>query len=156
MIKEIENSNGNICCFFGHRNLFATCIPTLEEEIKKLIVNYGVNEFYVGGYGDFDRLAAKTVNYIKKEYKNIKLFLIPAYFSTLENHKEYIYSTYDGTVFPDDVESVPQRFAITKRNQWMVNQCDYIIAYVKHYGSAETALKYAKRKNKNIINLALI
>lgn len=148
--KEINN----ICCFFGHRNIYNTYIPKLKEEIENLIINYNVNEFYVGGYGDFDNLAVKTINDIKKNYSNIKLFLVSAYFSTLEKNKEYILSTYDEIIFPEGLENIPQRFAIIKRNRYMVDNCKYIIAYVKYHGGAETALNYAKKKKRIIINLA--
>jgi len=44
--------------------------------------------------------------------------------------------------------------AITKRNRFMVEQCDLVIAWVNHEGGgAYDALKYAKKLHKDIINL---
>ena len=61
---------------------------------------------------------------------------------------------YDSTVYPP-LENIPQKFAISKRNEWMINQADLIIAYVSHtYGGAYRSLEYARRKKKSIINLA--
>lgn len=61
------------------------------------------------------------------------------------------------TIFPEGLELVPRRFAITHRNRWMVDQADYVVAYVDHnYGGAAQTLKYAKGKGtKQILNLAL-
>jgi len=59
------------------------------------------------------------------------------------------------TLFPDGLEFVPKKFAISHRNRWIVDESDYIIVYVlTDYNGAYEALKYAKRKKKNIVNLA--
>ena len=63
------------------------------------------------------------------------------------------YGLYDSSIYPP-IETVPPKFAITKRNEWMVSNADLIIAFVKHkYGGAYKTLTWAKRKNKKIINL---
>ena len=36
------------------------------------------------------------------------------------------------TIYPEGLEYTPRRFAISKRTQWMVQQSDYVIAYVEH------------------------
>ena len=44
--------------------------------------------------------------------------------------------------------------AISKRNEWMVDRADLIIAYIEHdYGGAYKTIRYAQRKNKSIIYL---
>lgn len=59
---------------------------------------------------------------------------------------------YDETVYPP-LESVPKRFAISRRNEWMVQECDTIVAYVTHgWGGAAKTLEYARRKKKRIIS----
>ena len=58
---------------------------------------------------------------------------------------------YDGTVYPP-LESVPRRFAISRRNEWMVQESDTVVAYVTHgWGGAAKTLDYARRKNRRII-----
>lgn len=44
---------------------------------------------------------------IKKKQEDIKLILILAYLSTLENNKFYIKSQYDETIDPEGLESIP-------------------------------------------------
>ena len=52
------------------------------------------------------------------------------------------------------LEFVPKRFAIVKRNEWMMTNADIVIAYVnRNYGGAYKSLQAAKRKKKKIINI---
>ena len=47
-----------------------------------------------------------------------------------------------------------RRYAISKRNQWMVDKSDLVIAHVDHdWGGAAKTLEYAIRKKKSYINL---
>ena len=65
--------------------------------------------------------------------------------------RKYDESGYDYTLFPP-LESVPHRYAILKRNQWMVAQADVVIAYVTHsWGGAAKTLEYARTKRKKVI-----
>ena len=58
---------------------------------------------------------------------------------------------YDSTVYPP-LESVPRRFAISRRNEWMVSESDVVVAYViRGFGGAPRTLDYARRKKKPII-----
>ena len=44
------------CFFIGHRETPDRVYPTLLETIERHITEYGVSEFVVGRYGNFDRL----------------------------------------------------------------------------------------------------
>ena len=58
------------------------------------------------------------------------------------------------TLYPDGLELVPKRFAITHRNRWMVEHSEFIIAYVnRSYGGAAQTLSYAERKKLNIVKI---
>ena len=62
---------------------------------------------------------------------------------------------YDSTFLPEGMEFVPKKFAIAHRNRFVVNKSDYIITYVrKTWGGAYEAMQYAKRKKKQVVNLA--
>lgn len=48
--------------------------------------------------------------------------------------------------------SVPKKFAISRRNEWMVLESDIIVAYVlRDFGCAAKTLQYARRKRKKIV-----
>ena len=105
----------------------------------------GADIFYFGGYGAFDRLAAAVVRELKKTYRHIQLVLVLAYLQ----RNEYA-AGYDSTLYPA-LERVPPRFAISKRNERMVEMADVVVAYVIHdRGGAARTLAYAERKRKAI------
>ncbi len=139
-----------ICAFFGHRNI-AHC-DGLEEAIRRAIHEYGVDIFWVGGYGSFDRIAAGAVHRMKREYPHIRLLLIQAYFP---KPGEELAECYDSSIYPEGLETVPQRFAISQRNRWIIQNCDMVIAYVRHeYGGAYQAYRSAVKRGIPVINLA--
>lgn len=117
----------------------------LAETVEDLIIQ-GAVTFYLGGYGAFDRIAASAVRGLKRQHPNIESVLVLPYLN-----REMDASGYDSTVYPP-LESVPRRFAIFKRNEWMVNASDVVVAYVAHdWGGAAKTLAYARRKKKQII-----
>lgn len=47
---------------------------------------------------------------------------------------------------------MPQRYAITHRNRYMVDKADFVVSYVLHgWGGAVQTLEYAKQKRKSIV-----
>ena len=110
------------------------------------LLSEGADIFYLGGYGAFDRLAASVIREVKAGHNNLKAVLILPYLNSSIDA-----TGYDYTVYPP-LESVPLRFAISKRNQWMAEQADVVVAYVTHgWGGAAKTLEYARRKKKKII-----
>ena len=52
------------------------------------------------------------------------------------------------------MHGVHPKSAITLKNRWVVDFSDLVIVYVeKSKGGAYTAMKYAEKQNKKIINL---
>ena len=101
---------------------------------------------YLGGYGGFDNLAASVVRQKQKQRPNLQAVLVIPYLD-----RKYDETEYDYTLYPP-LESVPPRYAILRRNKWMVEQADVVIAYVTHsWGGAAKTLKYAQTKKKNLI-----
>ncbi len=46
------------CFFIGHRDTSDSVYPTLLRAVEDHITQYGVTEFIVGHYGNFDFMAA--------------------------------------------------------------------------------------------------
>lgn len=60
---------------------------------------------------------------------------------------------FDKIIYPE-IENVPKRFAILKRNEYMVNESNFLIAYVRYPGGALKILEYAEKRRKiKIINI---
>lgn len=135
------------CTFFGHRQIHENIEPSLKAALTELIENENVCEFYVGCEGQFDRTAKSVLLELKKEYPHIKITVVLAYLN-----KQY--EDLPDSLFPEGLERVPLRFAIPKRNEWMINHSDFVIAYVRWcYGGSGKAVEYAERKGKTVINL---
>ena len=151
MLREEAGDGMSIVTFCGHNEAGIgeenrqMLYRTVEQEIQN-----GADLFYLGGYGYFDRMAAGVVRELKKKYPHIKSILVLAYLNR-EVDMEY----YDETTYPP-LENTPPRYAISKRNEWLVAQADTVIAYVIYsWGGAAKTLRYAQRKHKRIINLAV-
>lgn len=115
------------------------------DMILPALIEGGATTFYLGGYGDFDRLAAAAVRRQKCTYPYIESVLVLPYLN-----KEFDPTAYDCTTYPP-LEKVPPRYAIVKRNQWMVSESDVVISGVTHsWGGAAKTLDFAKRKGKVI------
>lgn len=144
-----------IVTFCGHRNFQAKI--GVKEKIFKIFESLKAESqtliFYCGGYGNFDRFASGCVNQFKRLYPFVKSYYISPYLSEIHLQKKLSEGCYDGVYYPS-LENVPKRFAIIKRNEWMVDQADIIVSYVRYpCGGASRTVEYAKRKKKRIINL---
>ena len=110
------------------------------------LIEGGAVTFYIGGYGDFDSLAAAAVRRQKSTYPQVEAILVLAYLN-----RDVDASRYDGTTYPP-LETVPPRYAILKRNEWMVCESDVVISGVTHgWGGAAKTLDYARRRGKVIV-----
>ena len=71
-----------IACFAGHSLLCdCTIIERIMDCAEYYICTEGINEFWVGSYGDFDRYAQKAINKLKSRYPYIKLVYVVPYLS---------------------------------------------------------------------------
>lgn len=145
-----------IITFCGHSDFLFN--DDIKEQLKNILVGEIIKnptcKFFLGEYGDFDSLCLRTLTELKKEFQDIELIFITPYLDKNYSKLEFAKNHYDDVIFPP-IESVPRKFAILKRNEWMVEQADLVIAYVKYsWGEAAKALEYAKRKKKRIINIA--
>lgn len=140
-----------ICTFIGHRNTPEYIQPILKKVLIQLITEKGVDEFYIGTHGKFDYMALITLKELKKEFLHIKYTNVLAYITG----KKEDYVKYENTIFPEVLEKTPFKFAIIKRNKWMIENSHYVVCYVTQtITNAGEFLDFAKRKGKIVINLA--
>lgn len=56
------------------------------------------------------------------------------------------------TVYPEGMETVPPRFAISMRNCWMLRQCSHVVTYVRHAaGGAAQFKSLAEKHGKTMV-----
>ena len=139
--------------FFGHRDRdYSKHYDQLFEIVVDLIDNHGADKFLFGGYGQFDFFSARTVYEVKKVRPHIKMTKVLAYYP-VKAENFYLWKGYDDSVYPPIGEGTP-RFAIVRRNRWIVENSDFIISGIKREcGGAYTAVRYAKKLKKPVLNL---
>ena len=131
------------CFMFGHRDAPLEIQEKMECVVEQLYLEYGISTFYVGGYGAFDRIAGAAVKAAKTRFPEIRLYLLIPYHPAVR--PVVLSEGYDGSYYPP-LESVPQRFAIVKANQYMVKSCDAVICYASYPGNSKSLLEYAKKR----------
>ena len=145
-----------IVSFCGH----ADYIPSKQDEkrildfLEEKIGNQSA-ELFFGGYGNFDGFALLCGKRYQLTHPNVKLILITPYLTEgfQKNRLNEIRSEYDEILYPP-LEKVPKRYAILRRNQWMAEQADYVVAYVTHsWGGAYQTLQHAKKRHKEILSV---
>ena len=141
--------------FFGHSNYSSSLKD--EERLLELLEKVACGRqvhFYLGGYGGFDSFALNCAIKYKQNHKDTRLIFVTPYLNKwLNERKDILEKNYDEIVYPE-IERVPKRLAITKRNEWMVDQADCLFVYVRtHYGGAYRALLYAHKRKKPYTNL---
>ena len=141
------------CFFIGHHDAGREATPLLTEAVEQHISLYGVTDFYVGHYGNFDRMAAHAVKEARKLHPEVRLLLVLPYHPAIRPVATP--SGFDGTYYPWADERIPKRVAIVKTNRRMVETCDFLIAYAFHFlGGAGQSVEYArKREEKGLIRV---
>lgn len=136
-----------IVTFCGHRKTDnPDSVSKWLDSILPALIEGGAGVFYLGGYGDFDRLATAAVRRQKSVYPYIESVLVLPYLN-----RHFDTADYDSTIYPP-LENTPPRFAIVKRNQWMVCESDAIISgVINSWGGAAKTLDFAKQKKKVVL-----
>lgn len=145
------------CVFFGHRDFYShmSCESALKELISDLINKNEYTEFLVGRNGEFDRFVSSLIKLSADKYgccNHAHVLVLP--YETAEyrlNCEEFKHYYDEIEIF----EASHYKTAITERNRYMIDRADLVVCYVnKVGGGAYKALCYARKRNKQIINLA--
>ena len=142
--------------FCGHKNCFdksEKLNELLYDTLRGLLRESPEAVFYLGDYGQFDRICNGVLKELQKEYLCLRRVFVTPYLEPSYSHLRYAAEDYDEILFPF-TDSVMPKYAITRRNEWMVDRADVVIAYVEHeWGGAAKTLEYAVKKKKRIVNL---
>ena len=143
-----------VCSFFGHKDTPSSVYPRLVDTIKDLIMNHGVDGFFVGNQGSFDSMVLKALRELKQMYPHIYYNVVLAYMPGEKQGFNFYEPT--ETFLPEGIESVPRRFAISWGNKWMVRESQIVVCYITHsWGGAVQFVEYAEKQGKKTINLAV-
>lgn len=163
-----------VVCFIGHRAIinFEQLRIRLTEVISHFISN-GADTFLFGSRSRFNTLCLEIVTGLKKRYPNIKRVYIRAEYPIIsKDYEDYLLESYEETFFPREIQNAG-RCAYVERNKKMIDSSDVCIFYFnsdyklsaikqeiflplpnkERKSGTAVAFAYAKRKNKEIINL---
>ena len=138
-----------VCTFFGHKDTPKEIEPTPRSTLIDLIENKNVTVFYVGNNGNFDTMVRRQLEELSQTYP-IEYHVVLAYLPTEKNR----YDNLTNTIYPEGLETVPKRFAISWRNKWMIQQSDIVVTYVtRNFGGAWEFKQMAEKAQKYMIYL---
>lgn len=141
-----------IACF-GH----STCPTDFRQKLKKIVLSLYSEDsdtyFLIGHQGEFDSMIYSVLCSIEKINPSIQYKIVLAYMPAPS--QEYAIFPPNRTLYPEGLEFVHPKFAITYRNRWMVRECDMVLCYITHdWGGAARFVKQAEKAGKQIINIA--
>lgn len=137
-----------ICTFFGHRDAPQGIEDTLRKILLDLIKNKKVSMFYIGNQGNFDFMVKKVLKELGAKY-----YIVIPYMPTKTDPLDTF--DYSQTIYPDGLENTPPKFAISKRNMWLIEKSNVVVTYVtKTYGGAFAFKQQAIKKGKTVIELS--
>ena len=129
------------CTFFGH----SQC-PDLRSELREAVMRLagdGIDMFYVGDNGRFDAQVRSVLSELGLRYGVVLAYL-----------PKGTGADFGDTMFPEGLELVHPRYAIERRNRWMLERSDYVVTYVRYsWGGAAKFAALAERQGKRMIRL---
>lgn len=138
-----------ICTFFGHGDAADNIRDKIKNAVESLI-SEGVNQFYVGNNGNFDYMVQSVLVELRRAGTDIELTVVISYID-----EKVICAEQKDSMYPESLESVPLRFAISRRNDYMIASSQIVVAYVRHnFSNSHKWLEKAKKKGLRVINLA--
>ena len=141
---------GKSCFLIGSHLSPDALSPLLDEAIERHIAEYGVTEFLVR----FDQLAAEALRRAKERHPGIRLRLLIPYHPA--QRPVDVPSGFDGTYYPEGMETVPKRLAILRAGQMAAGESGYLIAS-PGFGGSRTITDYALRREKRgLIQVTLL
>lgn len=140
------------CCLFGHHDCPDSLKPQIRQKILEVYAKDPSVEFLVGNQGRFDALVLSAFKDLLSEGVALDFCVVLAYHPSNSTMPD-IAPEY--TLYPEGLEKVPKRFAISRRNRWMVDQSDMVICFIRYWhGGAAQFVQLAQKKGKTVINLA--
>ena len=135
--------------FIGHGDAPYSLKNKIKNEIVELIKTKNASIFLNGGMGNFDIMCAECVKELQQDFPHIKSIIVLPYL----NFSGYNINLFDENIYPD-LETIPPRAAIVKRNEWMVKHSGFALCYVtKSVGGAVKTFKLAEKNSLFMVNL---
>ena len=139
-----------VCTFFGHRDAPDSIKEAVLDKIVSLMLQENVKTFYVGNNGNFDFLVQSLLFELKKEYKDINYSIVLSRVDEKVKTEQQL-----ETLFPEELDKTPSRYAISKRNDWLIKNSQFLITYTKRkFSNCYKLIETASKRGLKIINIS--
>lgn len=144
--------------FIGHREVedFFFVEEQVYSIVRELMTTKEYVEFYVGRNGEFDILVASVIKRAKREiggHNSSLILVIPYPVAKMELYENF----YDEVEYPKELYKTHYKSSITKRNEWLVENSDMLVAYVvRNYGGAAHCLYKAIERGIEIRRIVAV
>ncbi len=138
---------GKVCTFFGHRDAPDSVRPALHKVMTELVEKQDVDTFYVGQEGRFDAMVRAEWKVLAAAYPHVRCTVVLACLPTVLTESDI------ATCYPEELENVPPRFTVDRRNRLMVEWADVVVTYVGGPGGAAKFRALAQKKGRLVIDL---
>ena len=136
------------CCFFGHHDATSKVKKAIKSTVV-ILINEGITDFYVGNNGKFDYYVQQTLGELISKGYNIRVTVVLSYIDEVA-----ICLDQKCTLYPDGLEKTPLRFAISKRNDYMISVSKVAIIHVRHsFSNTHKLCEKAKKKGLRVIEI---
>lgn len=131
------DENRVVCTFIGHRSLEdpETITRQIDQWVTLLAASQKPLRFLNGGMGNFDQLCSQAVDRLKQSHPELSIehwLVIPYITGAFRQDEKNLRKIYDKIITPTCLKDLPNQHALPVRNQWMINQSDYALAYITH------------------------
>ena len=151
------------CCVIGHRKIVKSklLVCEIEQVVKYLIEEEGVNTFLFGSRSQFTDLCYDLITEIKNRYNNISRIYVRAEYPIIsDGYKNYLLRFYEDSYYYND-KVIMGKFNYLKRNEVMINSSEYCLFYFdvnytiskQKISGTKKAYEFAVKNNKKIINV---
>ena len=137
------------CFIFGHADAYNISAVELESKILKIAQENTDIEFLVGNNGSFDKCTQSVLERLCQAGK-VNYTIVLSRIDELPLNGCFIRG-----IFPDELATALPKYAISKRNDWIIKRSDLALCYVSQIASNSfKMLTKLQRKGVEIINLA--
>ncbi len=140
------------CTFFGHKDSPREIETMILSTLIDLIENRQVDTFYVGNNGNYDAMVIKKLKVLMQIYPQLQCTVVLAYLPKNDGEESF-YRGLD-TLYPEECGKAPRKFAIDRRNHWMLARSEYVVTYVERDGGAFKFKNIALKAGKNVVELS--
>lgn len=135
----------SLCFFIGYRDAPEEMRQVLAQAVLQHIEEYGVRDFVVGRFGNFDRMAWQVLGASKMRHPDLSLRLAVPYADDVR--RVPLPWGFQDFYFPEELWDAPRRAAIPRLNQLLVRQATHLIAYVDaQSNNSRKVLAFAKQQ----------